>query len=82
MGKCEEVQTAKGLFHSGDTGLHLSSFIGNYKGGRNESFLYGAENETIWYDYDLVSAYTTSMAKISLPAYKEGKLIEASIVKD
>jgi hypothetical protein len=81
MGNSEEVQTPKGLFHTGDTGLHLSYYIGNYKGGRNESFMYGAENEIEWYDYDLVSAYTTSMATLSLPCYPAGALIEPSSIE-
>lgn len=46
MGNSEEVQTPKGLFNTGDVGLHLSYYIGNYKGGRNESFMYGAEDKT------------------------------------
>ena len=41
----------------GDTGLNLSLYVSNYKGGRNESFMYGVENTKIWYDYDIVSAY-------------------------
>ena len=44
MGNSDEMQTPKGLFASGDTGLHMSYYIGNYKGGRNESFMYGAED--------------------------------------
>jgi len=47
MGNVDEVQTPKGLFSTGDTGLYLSHFIGNYKGGRNESFMYGGEEETV-----------------------------------
>lgn len=46
MGNADELQTPKGLFASGDVGLHMSYYIGNYKGGRNESFMYGSENET------------------------------------
>lgn len=53
-----------------ETGLNLSHYIANYKGGRNESFMYGSENETIWYDYDLISAYTTVMAKAGHPLYE------------
>lgn len=41
------MQTPKGLFAGGDVGLHMSYYIGNYKGGRNESFMYGSENETL-----------------------------------
>jgi hypothetical protein len=75
IGNADEVQTPKGLFATGDVGLHLSYYIGNYKGGRNESFMYGSEDEIVWYDYDLVSAYTTGMTDLSLPAYSEGKMI-------
>jgi hypothetical protein len=46
MGNSDEVQTPKGLFSTGDVGLHLSYYIGNYKGGRNESFMFGAEEKT------------------------------------
>jgi hypothetical protein len=45
MGNPDDVQTPKGLFHTGATGLHLSYFIGNYKGGRNESFMYGSDDK-------------------------------------
>lgn len=75
IGNPEEVQTPKGLFATKDTGLHLSYFIGNYKGGRNESFMYGTDEQTMWYDYDLVSAYTTAMADLRLPLYNQGRLM-------
>jgi hypothetical protein len=75
IGNPEEVQTPKGLFATKATGLHLSYFIGNYKGGRNESFMYGTDEQTIWYDYDLISAYTTAMADLGLPAYQLGELV-------
>jgi hypothetical protein len=82
MGNPDEVQTPKGLFETGDTGLHLSYFIGNYKGGRNESFMYGSENQKDWFDYDLVSAYTTAMADLALPAYALGHLIQPDKVHE
>ena len=77
MGNANEVQTPKGLFSTGDVGLYLGFFIGNYKGGRNESFMYGSEDSTLWFDYDLSGAYTTAMTHLSLPAYGEGKLINS-----
>jgi hypothetical protein len=46
IGNADEVQTPKGLFATGDLGLNMSYYIGNYKGGRNESFMYGAEDNT------------------------------------
>lgn len=83
-GNADEVQTPKGLFDTGDVGLHLSNFIGNYKGGRNESFMYGAEVNTYWYDYDddLVNAYTTAKADLSLPNYRNGRLIDPCKIKN
>jgi hypothetical protein len=47
MGNVDEVQTPKGLFATGDVGLYLSHFIGNYKGGRNESFMYGCNEDKV-----------------------------------
>jgi len=76
MGNSDELQTPKGPSASGDVGLHKSYYIGKYKGGRNESFMYGTDDNTYWYDYDLVNAYTTAMADLSLPFYSNGRLID------
>lgn len=46
MGNSDEIQTPKGLFHTGVVGQHLSYFIANYKGGRNESFMYGCDEKS------------------------------------
>lgn len=46
MGNADEVKTPKGLFATGDVGLHRSFLIGIYKGGRNETFMYAAEDKT------------------------------------
>ena len=75
MGNAQEVQTPRGLFATGDVGLYMGFYIGNYKGGRNESFMYGSEDSTLWYDYDLAGAYTTAMTHLSLPEYKSGRVI-------
>lgn len=75
MGNVNEMQTPKGLFATRDIGVHMSYFIANYKGGRNESFMYGSDTNTQWFDYDLVSAYTTGMAELTLPDYYAGSLI-------
>lgn len=53
IGNSEELLTPKGLSATEDVGLHLSYYIGNYKGGRNESFMYGSDEKpfglfTIW----------------------------------
>jgi hypothetical protein len=81
MGNSDEVQTPKGLFSTGDVGLHMSYYIGNYKGGRNESFMYGGEDSVYWFDYDLVNAYTTALKDLSLPDYKQGKLLSIETLK-
>jgi hypothetical protein len=75
IGNTDEVQTPKGLFYTGAVGLHMSYYIGNYKGGRNESFMYGTDEKTDWFDYDLVSAYTTAMSHLSFPSYGGGVLV-------
>lgn len=46
MGNADEIQTPKGLFASRNIGTHMSYFIANYKGGRNESFMYGVDEKT------------------------------------
>jgi hypothetical protein len=76
MGYAYEVQTPKGLFATGEVGLNLSYYIGKYKGGRNESFMYGGEENTHWFYYDLVSAHTTAKAYLTLPSYNQGCLID------
>ena len=55
--------------------LYKYYYIANYKGGRNESFMYGVDNDTFWYDYDLTSAYTTVMAGAGNPDYAKGKIL-------
>lgn len=39
--------TPQGINKTKEAGLFISHFIGNYKGGRNESFMYGYEKETM-----------------------------------
>jgi hypothetical protein len=38
-----------------------------FHGGRNEQFWFGPAPESIWYDYDLASAYPSAMALIGMP---------------
>lgn len=82
MGNADEVQTPKGLHATGEVGAHMSYFIANYKGGRNESFMYGVVDKTQWFDYDLTSAYTTGMAALSFPDYYQGSLINLIELKE
>lgn len=78
IGDTSNVQTPRGLFASNELGLKISMFIGNFKGGRNECFMYGTDTETIWYDYDIVSAYTTVMSMMGDPDYANLKMLSES----
>jgi len=75
LGDSSATQTPKGLFTTSTTGLKLSYYIANYKGGRNESFMYGGHNKIKTIDYDLTSAYTTGMSLLGNPDYKKGRMI-------
>lgn len=50
---------------------YLIAYIAGYRGGRNESFMYGVDTinngERNWIDYDLTSAYTTVMSILGHP---------------
>jgi hypothetical protein len=46
----------------------MNLFIASYRGGRNESFIYGKVPGT-YFDYDLTSAYTTGMTFLGHPDY-------------
>lgn len=75
MTNVSKTLTPKGLSIVKDVGIKSTMYIANYKGGRNESFMYGYENEKTWYDYDLVSAYTSSMLLLGTPDYKKAKIL-------
>ena len=75
IGDSSRVQTPMGLHQVGKTGLKLGLFIANYKGGRNESFMYGIDTKTHWFDYDLTSAYTTVLYNIGHPLYEKGRIL-------
>lgn len=64
-----------------DVGVKLSLYISNFKGGRNESFMYGINTNTLWYDYDLISAYTTVLAGAGHPEYAHAITLKASDFK-
>lgn len=56
----------------------LVPYITSYRGGRNESFMYGIDtikDSKTWYDYDLTSAYTTVMSILGHPDYKKARRI-------
>jgi hypothetical protein len=46
LGDSSKLPTPKGLFTVGDVGLFMNNYIANYKGGRNESFMIGKDEQT------------------------------------
>lgn len=44
--------------------------------------MYSSEDKTCQFDYDLVSAYTTAKAYLSLPVYYKGPLINPDDLDD
>jgi hypothetical protein len=55
-----------------DLSKYIVSFIACYRGGRNESFMYGIDEIVTpksrqWFDYDLTSAYSTVMSILGHP---------------
>jgi hypothetical protein len=69
LGDVAKTMTPKGLHAVKEIGFVLPYYIANYKGGRNECFMYGVDKTTNWCDYDLTSAYTTVMAMAGHPDY-------------
>jgi len=81
LGQVSKSLTPKGLSILKEVGLKLPYYISNYKGGRNESFMYGVDRENIWIDYDLISAYTTVMAGLGSPNYKQARKLDEGDLK-
>lgn len=54
-----------------DLSRYIVQFISGFRGGRNESMMYGVDtisnNSHNWIDYDLTSAYTTVMSMLGHP---------------
>lgn len=67
--------TPKGLSVLKEIGIKSTMYIANYRGGRNESFMYGFDKDTYWYDVDLISAYTTAMKILGSPDYSKGAIL-------
>ena len=82
MGEPNEIQTPVGLDRSGYVSLNLPMYIMNYKGGRNECFMYGRDLNTKWFDYDLASAYTTGMSILSHPDYSNAIRLTGSTLSN
>jgi hypothetical protein len=81
LGDTSSTITPIGLNMIKNIGLILPYYTSNYKGGRNESFMYGLDKETMWYDYDLISAYTTVLAKAGHPDYANFKRLKEEELK-
>jgi hypothetical protein len=62
--------TPKGLNVIKKIGFVLPYYTANYKGGRNECFMFGVDRGTEWFDYDLTNAYTTVMSMAGDPDYE------------
>lgn len=68
----QKLYTPGSLQQERGLGRWLVYFLGAYKGGRNESFMYGGGKFTkikALFDYDLTSAYPTVMSLLDFPAY-------------
>lgn len=78
IGDTNKLFTPKGLSELGLLGLKLPLYVGNYKGGRNESFMYGFNDSFPVFDYDLKGAYTTAMAALGTPNYEGCKVLSES----
>lgn len=60
-------QTKKKVIYLKKIHWSLDFFTECYHGGRNEQFWFGPGFESVWYDYDLSSAYPSAMALIGRP---------------
>lgn len=67
LGDVATTITPKGLNAIKNIGFVLPFYIANYKGGRNDCFMYGIYRVTELFDYDLTSAYTTVMSMDGQP---------------
>jgi hypothetical protein len=47
---------------------------------RNESLMYGVDEDIYWFDYDLISVYTTKMTNIPLPDSYNSNLVKVEKV--
>jgi hypothetical protein len=82
LGDPQEVFTPQGLDRLKDLGHRLPLFISAYKGGRNESFMYGYTEKEKWYDYDLSGAYTSVLAYLGTPYYKNARIVFEKEVRE
>ena len=75
LSNASKTLTPKGLSVVNDIGVKSTLYIANYKGGRNESFMYGYDDKTYWFDVDLISAYTSAMLILGTPHYERARIL-------
>jgi len=80
LGDVRSTLTPRGITSVGKIAEDLPLFIGSFRGGRNECFTYGIDKETIWYDYDLTSCYSTVMSMCGNPMYEGREFINVNEV--
>lgn len=83
VGNLASVLTPKGA-----RAVYLTNFIvpfiACYRGGRNESYMYGVDvikDKRVWIDYDLISCYTTVMSILGHPDYDKAVRLLNKTVK-
>ena len=81
LGDVSRTITPKGLNEISEIAFVLPLYIANYKGGRNECFMYGVDRDGVWFDYDLSSAYTTVMSMAGHPDYAKSQRLTVSELK-
>jgi hypothetical protein len=65
--KLGRYQSKKSVVYLKNIHWNLDFLTECYHGGRNEQFWFGPGFESVWYDYDLSSAYPSAMALIGKP---------------
>lgn len=81
LGDSSTTITPKGLNVIKQLGFVLPYYTANYRGGRNECFMFGLDRDTVWYDYDLTSAYTTVLSVAGHPDYERCTRMSISELK-
>lgn len=81
MGNADEVKTPKGCLLAVMLGYTSVTTLEILRVGWMKVLCTGVRKKTYWYDYDLISAYTTGMKDLALPYYKSGHLITTENLK-
>jgi len=84
LGNVGTLLTPKNI-RSVNTAKYITAYLGAYRGGRNETFMYGVEilkDNKVFIDYDLVSCYTSVMSILGDPDYTKGRRITEKELKE